>query len=162
MTVLEQDIRDVTESVWITMLNVTAEPRSSSAGAIQEPFWTGTVRMSGAWEGAVTIVCSQGLAREMAVALFALESTEPSEDEVRDALGELANMVGGNIKALLPGPTNLSVPRVDSSGWAIPPLDAEAPGCTVWFASHGETFAVTLRPESPAEAGLDDSAAVAN
>ena len=162
MTVLEQDIRDVTESVWSTMLNVAAEPRASSAGALQAPFWTGTVRMRGAWEGAVTIACSHDLARAAAVALFALDSSEPSDDEVRDALGELANMVGGNIKALLPGPTNLSLPRVDSSSWAPPALDAENPGCTVWFASHGETFAVTLRPESPAETGLDDSAAVAN
>jgi chemotaxis protein CheX len=146
MTVLEQDIRDVTESVWINMLNATAEPRPYSADALRGPILTGSVRMSGAWEGAVTIHCSHDLARAAAVALFALDASEPSEDEVRDALGELANVVGGNIKALLPGPTDLSLPRVDTSGRSPTTLDAEGPGCTVWFSSNGETFAVTLRP----------------
>jgi chemotaxis protein CheX len=148
MTVLEQDIRDVTESVWSNMLNATAEPRSFSTGALRGPIWTGSVRMTGAWEGAVTIHCSHDLARAAAVALFALDSCEPSEEEVRDALGELANVVGGNIKALLPGPTDLSLPRVDTSERSPVTLDGEGPGCTVWFASHGETFAVTLRPAS--------------
>lgn len=162
MTVLERDIRDVTESVWIAMLNVAAEPRESSARTLRDPCWTGTVRMSGAWEGAVTIACSHDLARAAAVALFSLDSSEPSDEEVRDALGELANVVGGNIKALLPGPTNVSLPRVDSSGGVPSALDAEGPGCTVWFASHGETFAVTLRAASPGGAEPSGGTMTAN
>ena len=31
---------------------------------------------------------------------------------MRDAVGELANMVGGNIKALMPGSCQLSLPTV--------------------------------------------------
>ena len=37
---------------------------------------------------------------------------DPDLDDVRDALGELANMLGGNIKALLPAPSQISLPAV--------------------------------------------------
>jgi chemotaxis protein CheX len=35
-----------------------------------------------------------------------------SLDEVRDTVGELANMVAGSVKALLPQPTHISLPSV--------------------------------------------------
>ena len=39
-------------------------------------------------------------------------ASEPSFDEVRDALGELTNMLAGNLKALLPEPSAISLPAV--------------------------------------------------
>jgi chemotaxis protein CheX len=47
-----------------------------------------------------------------AEAMFAAEAGSLSWDEVSDALGELTNMVGGNIKGLLPAPSTLSIPSV--------------------------------------------------
>jgi chemotaxis protein CheX len=37
---------------------------------------------------------------------------DPADDEVCDAFGELTNMVAGNIKALLPAPSSISLPTV--------------------------------------------------
>ena len=37
--------------------------------------------------------------------------------EVVDALGELTNMIGGNVKSLLPAPSQLSLPMVSESVW---------------------------------------------
>ena len=44
--------------------------------------------------------------------MFGAEPGDLSDDEVSDALGELTNMVGGNIKSLLPAPSQLSLPSV--------------------------------------------------
>ena len=42
------------------------------------------------------------------------------ESEVVDALGEIANMVGGNVKSMLPGPSTLSLPSVVQGQLSVP------------------------------------------
>jgi len=37
------------------------------------------------------------------------------EEDVADGLGELANVLGGNVKAVLPGPSVLGLPEVGSA-----------------------------------------------
>ncbi len=44
--------------------------------------------------------------------MFAMEPDEVSDAEIGDALGEMANIVGGNVKALMPEPSVLSLPQV--------------------------------------------------
>jgi hypothetical protein len=70
------------------------------------------VRITGAWEGMVQLVCADVLARPAAAVLFGLEVQTATPDLVHDALGELTNITGGNLKALLPEPCYLSLPAV--------------------------------------------------
>jgi chemotaxis protein CheX len=51
-------------------------------------------------------------ARRAAAAFLAMELDEVSEDDLSDVLGELANIVGGNVKAMLPPGCFLSLPQV--------------------------------------------------
>ncbi len=145
MNFQEQDIREITEAVWSNVLSTSAEvAETEPLRALAGKVFTGCVQISGAWEGAVTIRCSPVLARTVAATMYELGATEPSGDEVRDALGELTNMVGGNIKALLPGTTHLSLPIVAEGDKQSLRISDSDPVCTVWFASHGEVFAVTV------------------
>jgi chemotaxis protein CheX len=73
---------------------------------------TGCVAVSGEWTGTVFLACDPELAAAAAEAMFAADPGTLSVDEVSDALGELTNMIGGNIKSLLPAPSRLSVPSV--------------------------------------------------
>jgi len=41
-----------------------------------------------------------------------VDPADTTPEEVTDALGELANMIGGNVKALLPEPCRISLPAV--------------------------------------------------
>lgn len=68
------------------------------------------VFISGGWEGAVALGCSEALARKVASVMFAKTPQDMTVEEIEDAVGELANIIGGNIKALLPGPSELSLP----------------------------------------------------
>jgi chemotaxis protein CheX len=74
--------------------------------------FTACVQITGAWEGAVSVRCALPLAARVAAGMFDTEPTGITADDIHDAIGELANMVGGNVKALLPGPSALSLPAV--------------------------------------------------
>lgn len=108
VSVPPEQMLEYAQTVWTTILGVplSASP-SPDPGAER---YHGRVHISGAWEGTVVLECSGTFARWAASRMF--DSADTSFDEVRDALGELTNMVGGNIKALLPGPSRLSIPEV--------------------------------------------------
>jgi chemotaxis protein CheX len=113
MQVAETDICEVVAGIWSSVLGLDirrgAEPAPSREGS---GFLTGCVQITGLWEGAVTLDCSAALARRTAAIMFGLEPDAASIAEIHDALGELTNMTGGNIKTLLPGPCQLSLPAV--------------------------------------------------
>lgn len=71
----------------------------------------GCVQITGTWCGAVLVQCSPEFAAKAARIIFASEGTGGEDDE-RDALGELTNMIAGNLKALLPSPSFLALPTV--------------------------------------------------
>jgi chemotaxis protein CheX len=51
------------------------------------------------------------VARELAAAMFGIEADDLGDEELVDALGEVTNMIGGNVKALVGGNV-LSLPSV--------------------------------------------------
>ncbi len=60
----------------------------------------------------MTLDCGPTLARQAAAIMFGIEPAEISQDQVQDALGELTNILSGQLKALLPEPCRLSLPAV--------------------------------------------------
>jgi hypothetical protein len=70
------------------------------------------VDIGGAWTGSVELACSFAVARRIASVMFATTDAALEDADVRDAVGELVNVVGGSIKSILPTPTSLSVPKV--------------------------------------------------
>jgi chemotaxis protein CheX len=110
--VSSDDIITITQAVWSSFLDLelTAVPYESAV--LTGPVLIAVVRISGAWEGAVQLECSPDHARAAAAAMFGGGAGTSSDDEARDALGELANIVSGNVKSLLPPPSALSIPDV--------------------------------------------------
>jgi chemotaxis protein CheX len=61
-----------------------------------------------------------GAARNAAGALLGIDLGDVTGEDVTDALGELANIIGGNVKSLMPDPSALSLPVVlidGNTGW---------------------------------------------
>lgn len=73
---------------------------------------TAFVGIVGQWNGAVIITCESPLARGFAAVMFGVAPDDIERDQLDDVLGELANIIGGNIKGLLPSPCLLSLPTV--------------------------------------------------
>ena len=101
MAAIDADIKDIARTIWATLFELPLED-GDAAQLGPESTVTSCVHIDGAWHGAVVLQCPLTLARTLTAAMFQADAA-PELDEVHDALGELANMVGGNVKALLPG-----------------------------------------------------------
>ena len=73
-----------------------------------------SVFVDGPWSGAILVGVTQTTGRAIAAALLAVPESDVLDDDVSDAVGEVANVVGGNLKTLLPPPSSLSLPIVAS------------------------------------------------
>lgn len=107
------DLADIVREVWRSFL--ADEP--TTLEKVAETSWmddkvTGCVQISGAYMGSVTVECSTAAARDIAAALFGTPSEDVTDDEITDSVGEIANMIGGNVKSMLPAPSQLSLPAV--------------------------------------------------
>jgi len=108
----EVEIQQVCETVFNSVLGWEVFPADRVVNAEQERIIASSVQISGAWDGAVALYCPEPLARQAACGMFGLNANDIAAEDVQDALGELANMIGGNLKALLPEPCYLSLPTV--------------------------------------------------
>jgi len=70
------------------------------------------VQIVGEWQGAVRLDIDLELARRVCANFTGVDASELSPQDVRDAAGELANMVGGGVKALCAHSSRLSLPTV--------------------------------------------------
>ncbi|MEV5001587.1 chemotaxis protein CheX [Nocardioides sp. LML1-1-1.1] len=118
----EDDVRAVTEDVWLALLGEEEVllPRQVPSGS---PFdatgvWSAAVTVSGGWQGVVTVELQEDAARLLGAGMLDLPAAEVADADVADAVGELVNMVGGNLKSLMPGPSVLSLPAV-AAGRAV-------------------------------------------
>ena len=141
MTAVEDAIREITASIWETLFPLPLE-RGEPGIEVPEPTVTGCVTIEGAWSGAVMLVCDRELASTLAGELF--QSTEPQPAEVRDTVGELTNMLAGNIKALLPEPSRISLPAVAVGGDYDLSVVGTTELLTVPFRCDGRALSVTV------------------
>jgi chemotaxis protein CheX len=113
---------------------------------------TGMVGIAGSYTGMLSIHCPALLAMRITSNMLRMEVEEVGED-VNDALGEIANMLGGHVKQVLSKgglDLNLSIPTVISGGaYTINSIDND--DCVVIpFQCDEEKFLVglTLRKEA--------------
>jgi chemotaxis protein CheX len=113
MLISDDDLNQLVESVWQTLMGSAPSSYVPGAPPTDSGEWmTGTVRISGEWTGTVAVSCPVESVRQQAARMFDLTPESVSPDDMRDALGEIANVLGGNLKSLMPAPTRLSLPEV--------------------------------------------------
>jgi chemotaxis protein CheX len=150
----------LTSWIWGEVLNLNVEPSPEEVdwGLVGELPMVACVQITGAWEGVVAISCPVALARDYAGIMFKLDSSCVAHEDSRDAMGELANMMGGNIKSLLPEPCHISLPAVvNGSDYTL-----RVPGSRVInqlsFKCKGQPLTVTvLEKEEAADARKERS-----
>jgi chemotaxis protein CheX len=110
MQVAESDLLQLATDIWASVLAFDIEPAQSTPDRFDR--LTGCVQIAGAWRGSVTLETSREFARAAAATMFAMPGDNVTSSEIVDALAELTNMLGGNIKSILPGPSFLALPSV--------------------------------------------------
>jgi chemotaxis protein CheX len=145
----DEEILRITRDVWESFTGRAIDVADGQARPGGGDVTVGCVTVTGAWQGSVLLACPAQLARMAAAAMFDLPAEQLDDREVADALGELTNMVGGNIKSLIPGPSRLSMPAVTvgASPTVKPPRAALV--STVSLACEGLPLTVSVWRDDP-------------
>ncbi len=144
-----QDIADATQDIFssMVMLDVTPEEPFKRVDSQLVNSISGIIGLAGTTKGMLAIHLPDKAALAITTAFLGMDVEEIDED-VCDAVGELANMLGGSMKTILdPGGSDvqLSMPStIHGEEYAIDCL-ADAELVTVPFSFNGQTFMVELQ-----------------
>jgi chemotaxis protein CheX len=111
VTILRDDLRQIVESVFDAMLGL-------AVSADDTPWFpsgdrlSSAVQLAGHWNGAVLLECDKGEACRLAGRFLSMDPPDAVDDDVRDVFGELANMIGGNMKCVMTPGISISMPSV--------------------------------------------------
>jgi chemotaxis protein CheX len=140
----DEQIVGITQDVWSSFTGRPVDAGPGDAALDGSDVTVGRVAVTGGWRGWVLLACPTRLARTAAAAMFDRPAETLTDDEVADALGELTNMIGGNVKSLLPGPSRLSMPAVTVGASATGPPPGAVLVNTVSLACDGLPLAVSV------------------
>ena len=130
----QADVQALVEEVWASFLGedepLLVLPLDDDVAP--ETGWSAAVTVTGAWEGIVSVSLSVATAQEVCRRMLGVEDTH--DEDVADAVGELVNMIGGNIKSLMPGPSVLSLPVVAAGRVARASDTTEVCRLDAWWA----------------------------
>lgn len=103
---------------------------------------TAVISFSGAWHGALCLQCSERQAKLFAQ-LFMGDDSGERDEERRDVMAELANIIAGNLKVILPHGAQSSLPAV-FTGNALPPESAAPIVVQTAFELDKQIFSLVL------------------
>jgi len=143
------EIAQIVSDVFQTMLNLEIAPLEESQVESASGL-TATVQFLGESKGAVMLHCSNEQAIDFTARMIG-EPPDSLNDDVRDVLGELANVVGGNLKSLFSPGVALSLPLVaDGQDYGVHLCETHKT-MTVGFTSQIGVFHVSLVKVIPDE-----------
>jgi CheY-specific phosphatase CheX len=140
----DEEILGITRDVWESFTGRTIELADDQVRPDGGDVTVGCVTVTGEWQGNVLLACPAQLARMAASAMFDLPAAQLDDEQVADALGELTNMIGGNLKSLIPGPSRLSMPTVTVGASSTLPMPHAALLSTVSLACEGLPLTVSV------------------
>lgn len=153
MNIKDSDLQSIMENIWSALFGLPIEllpevPPDGTTGCV-----TACVLISGGWDGAVIIQSESPLARRCGALMFESTPETISSDEVNDALGEVANMAGGNFKSLLAGTCSLSLPAVVEGRDYIVKVPGSHPLKRLAFQSEGGVLTLSVLERNTATTG---------
>ena len=141
-----QTVQSIADEVWPALVGdgeafvpVPAPPPADVVSA-----W---VDITGPWNGSVVLTCAPATAEALTESvLMTRPPTVVDDEDVADALGELANVLGGNVKSVLPGPSVLGLPQIGSA----PSTGRLDDVCRVTGQWRGQSLTITVQGAAPA------------
>ncbi|MBG0833344.1 chemotaxis protein CheX [Planomonospora sp. ID67723] len=139
------DLQAITEQVWLSYLDPEGiNPFLPSEEAPGMPCVIAAVSVTGAWEGHVVMSFSEPASKLAASALMGMEDEEVTRDDIADAVGELVNVIGGNVKSLLPDGSLLSLPHVATIDEGVNKWPAAVEVCHLRGSWQNEPIAISV------------------
>jgi chemotaxis protein CheX len=141
-------IRAATEEVFAVMLGNPVDAGEAQIGRVSQDH-SGVVAvlgLTGAWGGSGQVSCQSNLALRLASKLL-MSSYEAIDEDVLDAIAEVANIIIGNVKTALEptlGPMGLSTPAVFFGGDFETRVVGNPHRVLVPFTSNGDSLTVQI------------------
>ena len=137
----EETVQSIAQEAWSALVG-DDEFLVPLPGGLPDDALSSWVEIVGPWNGIVVPTTGRGTAEELARCLLA-EHAPPvlDQEDITDGMGELANVVGGNIKAVLPGPSVLGLPEVGTAPAASSLIDT----CRTDLLWRGQALAITVQ-----------------
>jgi chemotaxis protein CheX len=151
--IVPKELGQIVESVFGAMMSLEV----SECGT---PWFTGEdrltsfVHLTGDWNGALLVECDRSQAcrfagRFLSMGTAAMDKPGTMDDVVRDVLGELANMIGGNLKCILGTGIRLSMPSVvDGTNYTLRVCGAEVREQLAFQSPEGLFWIIALTTRS--------------
>ncbi len=103
----------VVDQVSMAMMQMPTRPDADHGAHAQETSVEAQVQLFGTRTFIMTVHFPQALAVAAAQRIFRLGSRPPTDADIDDAVGEIVNVVAGNLRSLLPGSSgHMSLPCV--------------------------------------------------
>ena len=112
-TTYEPMIAEIAQTVFSTMAQLELFQVDVAAFGDHDSLLT-SIHIAGDWTGSVVVSLSPEVAQQASAAMLGIPADEVTEMDRRDVASELTNMIGGNLKSLLPGASFLSLPTTIS------------------------------------------------
>jgi chemotaxis protein CheX len=146
---MARHVIDATKEVFSTMVMMDLEESYPVLEKVNRFHCSisGMVGLAGTYTGILAIHCPQAFAMRIASNMLGMDIEEVGED-VNDALGEIANMLGGYVKLVLSKggmDINLSIPTIISGEEYSINAMSESDCVIVPFTHEGEKFLVSLK-----------------
>jgi chemotaxis protein CheX len=104
------DLKMLVDEIWSSLFDPA--PVEVYEMALRGSVMAGSVEIFGGWHGRVVVETSPEGAIAIASSLLNVSPHEIVEADLDDAVGELANIVGGSVKSCVEGHSSLSLPQV--------------------------------------------------
>ena len=139
LTLDRDELRSMTDDMWASLIS----PAPSEIDVVEFPRYTirGHVELLGGWFGCVQVETSVDGAAAIAGQMLALPIADVALPDLEDALGELANILGGSVKSCIDGQTMLSLPQVGAPEDVEPDAGHLHRICVSW---NGHPIVVTV------------------
>ena len=137
----EETVQSIAQEAWSALVG-DDEFLVPLPGGLPDDAVSSWVDVRGPWNGAVVITTGRSTAEQLSRELLKEHAPPVLDDEdIEDGLGELANVVGGNVKAVLPGQSVLGLPEVGSAPAAGAPADI----CRVDLLWRGQSLTISVQ-----------------
>jgi len=114
MRTLTNELADVVANVFSATLSMEIcdiETASKEADT-KDITYIGILQITGEFCGTALLELNESVAARATSKMLGLSPEQIEQNDIEDVVSELANMVAGNLKAMLPPPSNLSLPVV--------------------------------------------------
>ncbi|MEZ6063439.1 MAG: chemotaxis protein CheX [Planctomycetaceae bacterium] len=119
-------MRHIISNVFDEMLALPTQELGAPGDEFSNSRVVASIRISGAAEELIIVEAPSATASLIGETMFDAEPGTLADEEIRDAVGEVVNMIGGNVKGIHDGDSQLSLPCVSEECGAA---DDQWDGC---------------------------------